>query len=64
MECFLLINICLILDGHGSHVTLKATEQAQDFGLDMITFTISYITCSTTIKCVLFQAIWNNIQKG
>jgi hypothetical protein len=27
----------LILDGHGSHVTLKAIEQAMDFGLDMIT---------------------------
>jgi hypothetical protein len=27
----------LILDGHGSHVTLKAIEQATDFGLDMIT---------------------------
>jgi len=27
----------LILDGHGSHVTLKALEQAMAFGLDMIT---------------------------
>ncbi len=27
----------LILDGHGSHVTLETIEQAQDFGLDMIT---------------------------
>jgi hypothetical protein len=27
----------LILDGHGSHVTLEAIEQAQEFGLDMIT---------------------------
>jgi hypothetical protein len=26
-----------ILDGHGSHVTLEAIEQAQEFGLDMIT---------------------------
>jgi hypothetical protein len=26
-----------ILDGHGSHVTLEAIEQAQKFGLDMIT---------------------------
>jgi hypothetical protein len=26
----------LILDGHGSHVTLEAIEQAQEFGLDMI----------------------------
>ncbi len=28
----------LILDGHGSHLTLKATQQAQEFGLDMVTF--------------------------
>jgi hypothetical protein len=27
----------LILDGHGSHVTLEAIECAQEFGLDMIT---------------------------
>jgi hypothetical protein len=27
----------LILDGHGSHVTLKAIKQTMDFGLDMIT---------------------------
>ncbi len=27
----------LILDGHGSHVILKAIKQAMDFGLDMIT---------------------------
>jgi hypothetical protein len=27
----------LIIDGHGSHVTLEAIEQAQTFGLDMIT---------------------------
>ncbi len=26
----------LILDGHGSHVTLEAIEQVQEFGLDMI----------------------------
>ncbi len=26
----------LILDGHGSHVTLKGIEQAQTFGLDMV----------------------------
>jgi hypothetical protein len=26
-----------ILDGHGSHVTLKAIKQAQKFGLDLIT---------------------------
>jgi hypothetical protein len=27
----------LLLDGHGSHVTLKARECAKKFGLDMIT---------------------------
>jgi hypothetical protein len=26
----------LILNGHGSHVTLKGIEQAQTFGLDMV----------------------------
>jgi hypothetical protein len=27
----------LVLDGHGSHVTLEVVEQAHEFGLDMIT---------------------------
>ncbi len=27
----------LILDGHGSHVTFEAIEQAKEFGLNMIT---------------------------
>jgi hypothetical protein len=27
----------LILDGHGSHVTIETIKQAQEFGLDMIT---------------------------
>jgi hypothetical protein len=27
----------LVLDGHGSHVTLKAIKQAKEFGLDMVT---------------------------
>jgi hypothetical protein len=27
----------LVLDGHGNHITLGSIEQAQDFGLDMIT---------------------------
>jgi len=27
----------LILDGHGSHVTLEAIEQVKEFGLNMIT---------------------------
>jgi hypothetical protein len=27
-----------IFDGHGSHVTLEAIEQAQAFGLDMVTW--------------------------
>jgi hypothetical protein len=26
-----------ILDGHGSHVTLEATKQTQEFGLDIST---------------------------
>ncbi len=28
----------IILDGHGSHVTLEAIKQSHQFGLDMITF--------------------------
>ncbi len=27
----------LILDGHGSHVTIETIKQAQEFGLDMNT---------------------------
>jgi hypothetical protein len=27
----------VILDGHGNHVTLEAIQQAQEFGLNMIT---------------------------
>ncbi len=30
----------LILDGHNSHVTLKAIEQAHEFGLDMATLPV------------------------
>jgi hypothetical protein len=26
----------LIINGHGSHVTLEATQQAQNFGLDKV----------------------------
>jgi hypothetical protein len=42
----------LILDGHGSHVTLKATEQTKEFDY----FTFTYISCSLAFKCGLFQA--------
>jgi hypothetical protein len=48
----------LVLNGHGSHATLKVIEQAQKFGLDMILFT--YLPCTSTIKCGLFQAFQNN----
>ncbi len=27
----------LILDGHGSHITLKTIKQVQEFGLDIVT---------------------------
>jgi hypothetical protein len=30
-------HLLLILNGHGSHVSLEAIEQVQQFGLDMIT---------------------------
>ncbi len=45
----------LILDGHGSHVTLEAIKQAQKFGLDMNTLP-SYFSCTLALGCGLFQA--------
>jgi hypothetical protein len=36
-DIFLTNKHMLIFDGHGSHITLEAIEQAQAFGLDMVT---------------------------
>jgi hypothetical protein len=47
----------MILDGHGSHITLKAIEQMQEFGLNMVTLPFSYFTCIPTPRCLLFQTI-------
>jgi len=62
----------LVLDGHGSHVTLETIKQAQDFGLDMITLPfhtshvlqpldVSYFKLfKTTFKKVRDAAIYEN----
>jgi len=44
----------LILDGHGSHVTLKAIEQAKDIGLNMITLPshTSYALQPLDVSCL------------
>jgi len=44
----------LILDGHGSHVTLEEIKQAQKVGYEYSTFT--YISCTLGLGCGLFQA--------
>jgi hypothetical protein len=43
----------LILDGHGSHVTLKAIKQAHSFGFDIITFLIIPFT-HYNLKCIMY----------
>jgi hypothetical protein len=44
----------LILDGHGSHVTLKIIKQARIWiGHGYITF--SHFSCLVSIRCELFQ---------
>jgi hypothetical protein len=39
VPCGIFLTNCplLIMDGHGSHVTLEAIEQVQQIGLDIIT---------------------------
>lgn len=39
IPCGIFLTNChlLIMDGHGSHVTLEAIEQVQQIGLDIIT---------------------------
>jgi hypothetical protein len=50
------------LDGHGSHVTLEAIEQTQQFGLN--TMTLPYNTSMPfNLKCILLQAFQNKIKK-
>jgi hypothetical protein len=43
----------LVLDGHGSHITLERVEQAQDFGLDMIIlpFHTSHVLQPLDVSC-------------
>jgi hypothetical protein len=47
----------LVLDGHGNHVTFKNNKTSTRVWVRHKYITISYITCSITIRCVLFQAI-------
>jgi hypothetical protein len=46
----------LILDGHGSHVTLEVIEQAQKFGLDMITLPSHTFHALWPLDVVCFKA--------
>jgi hypothetical protein len=46
----------LIMDGHGSHVTLEAIEQVQEFGnLGHLVF--SYLPHILAFRCSLLQAL-------
>jgi hypothetical protein len=44
----------LILNEHGSHVTLQAIEQAYEVKLDMITFSMRHFPRFITFGCQLF----------
>jgi hypothetical protein len=72
-ELFFLQKICpsgisftnrhlLVLDGHDNHVTLEAISQTRD-GFRHDNPTIPHITCSPTIRCILFQAIQETFRK-
>jgi hypothetical protein len=59
-----------IFDGYGAHVTLEAIEQAQTFGLDMVTLPSHtshalqplYLTCFKPFKTALEGKKHNNDQ--
>jgi hypothetical protein len=57
---FLMNDHLLILDGHGSHVTLEAIEQTQQFGLNMMTLP-SNTSMPFNLSCILLQAFQNKI---
>ncbi len=46
----------LILNGHGSHVTLEAIEQAQEFG-NLCHLAFSYFPHTIAFKCFLLQTL-------
>jgi hypothetical protein len=50
----------LILDGHGSHVTLKAIVQTQAFGLNMITLP-SHTSHTLQLLNVAYFKLFNTI---
>ncbi len=49
-----------ILDGHGSHVTFEAIEQAKEFGLDMITIPLhtSHAFQPLDVACFKFSRLF------
>jgi hypothetical protein len=53
----------LILDEHGSHVTLKAIEQARVFGLDMVILFLHTLHALTFGRGLL-QTFQDYFQKG
>ncbi len=52
-----------ILNGHGSHVTLKAIEQAQAFGLDMITLPSHMIHALQPLDVACFKPFKKTFKK-
>jgi hypothetical protein len=58
-EIVLINHHLLILDGHGSHVTLKTIEQTQS-GLNTMTLP-SNTSMPFNLKCILLQAFQNKI---
>jgi hypothetical protein len=56
---FLMNHRLLILDGHGSHVTLEAIEQTQQFELNMMTLPSN--TSMPFNPSILLQAFQNKI---
>jgi hypothetical protein len=52
-----------ILDGHGSHVTLEVIEQAQEFGLDMITLPSHTSHALQPLDMACFKPFKTNLKK-
>jgi hypothetical protein len=52
----------LILNGHGYHVTLEAIEQAQAFGLDMITLPSHTIHALQPLNVACFKSFKTNFK--
>jgi hypothetical protein len=61
-EIVLMNHHLLILDGHGSHFTLEAIKQTQQFGLNMMTLP-SNTSMLFNPGCILLQDFQNKISK-